>query len=156
MAVGFENAFPAASPDEIEKVESELGVELPDDYRSFLQRTNGGDLEDNFLPPEADAGARYLYSAGPNDDDDIFDLVTAATFYSPQSPSDAEIDPDYLPIGEDDGGNVICLKVRGDDRGATYFWAHDAFANTDPFKRLADSFGDFFEALRPIEELDLG
>jgi cell wall assembly regulator SMI1 len=155
MAVGFEHAFPPASPEQIEETESELGVELPEDYRRLLQRIGGGDLEDNFLPPEADASVRYLYSAGPNDDDDIFDLVTAARFYSPESPSDPVIDPDYLPIGEDDGGNVVCLKVRGDDRGAVYLWAHDAFANTDPFKRLADSFEEFFEALRPIEELDL-
>jgi hypothetical protein len=155
VAVGFDQAFPPASPEEIERVESELEVELPDDYREFLQRQNGGDLEENFLPPEADASARYLYSAGPNDDDDIDDLVSAATFYSPDSPADPEIDPDYLPIGEDDGGNVVCLKVRGDDRGAVYFWTHDALEGTDPFDRLADSFDEFFEALRPIEELDL-
>lgn len=78
----------------------------------------------------------------------------AATFYS-RFPPDPEIDPEYLPIGEDDSGNVVCLKVRGDDRGAVYFWTHDAFEGTDPFKRLADSFDEFFEALRPIEELDL-
>jgi hypothetical protein len=156
VAVGFEHGFPPASPEEIERVEAELGIELPDDYRRFLQeRHNGGDLEENFLPPEADASVRYLYSAGPNDDDDIFDLVSAASFYSPDSPADPEIDPDYLPTGEDDGGNVVCLKVRGDDRGAVYFWAHDAFEGTDPFKRLADGFDEFFEALRPIEQLDL-
>jgi hypothetical protein len=155
MAVGFERAFPGASPEQIESVEAELGVELPGDYRRFLARTGGGYLEANFLPPEADASVRYLYSAGPNDDDHIFDLVTAARFYAPDSPSDPEIDPDYLPIGEDDGDNVICLKVRGGDRGAVYFWTHDAFANVDPFERLADSFEEFFERLRPIDELDL-
>lgn len=155
MAVGFEDPFPAATPEQIDQVEAVLDVRLPEDYRRFLQRHNGGDLKENFLPPEADASARYLYSAGPNDDEFIYDLVSAATFYSPDSPSDPEIDPQYLPIGEDDGGNVICLKVRGEDRGAVYFWSHDAFANTDPLKRLTDSFEDFFEALRPIEELDL-
>jgi SMI1 / KNR4 family (SUKH-1) len=155
MAVGFERAFPGASSEEIERIEKEIGADLPDDYRRFLDRTDGGELEVNFLPPEADAGVRYLYSAAPNDDEHIFDLVSAAEFYSPDSPSDPAIDPDYLPIGEDDGGNVIALKVRGDDRGAVYFWAHDAFANTNPFTRLADSFEDFFDRLRPIDELDL-
>jgi hypothetical protein len=148
MAVGFERALPGASPEQIEWVEAELGVELPDDYRRFLARTGGGYLETNFLPPEADASARYLYSPGPNDDEHIFDLVSAAAFYT-------EIGRDYLPIGEDEGDNVICLKVRGEDRGAAYIWAHDAFANIDPFERLADSFEEFFERLRPIDELDL-
>jgi hypothetical protein len=36
--------------------------------------------------------------------------------------------------------DVVCLKVLGEDRGSVWFWTHDAFANTDPFKRLADSF----------------
>jgi SMI1-KNR4 cell-wall len=149
MAVGFERAFRRASPEQIESVEAELGVELPGDYRRFLERPGGGYLEANFLPPEADASVRYLYSAGPNDDDDIFDLVSAAAFYR-------EIGRDYLPIGEDDGGNLVCLKVAGQDRGSVWFWTHDAFANTDPFTRLADSFEEFFERLRPIAELDLG
>jgi SMI1 / KNR4 family (SUKH-1) len=155
-SVGFDNAFPGAAPEQIERVEATLGVDLPHDYRRFLERHDGGDLEENFLPPEGDASARYLYSASPNGDDDIFDLVSAATFYSPRSPADPEIDPDYLPIGEDDGGNVVCLKVRGDDRGAVYLWTHDAFEGTNPFKRLADSFDEFFAALRPIDELDRG
>jgi cell wall assembly regulator SMI1 len=144
MAVGFERAFPGASTEQIESVEAELGLELPEGYRRFLARHDGGHLEGNFLPPEADASARYLYSAGPNDDEDILDLVSAATVH-----------PDYLAVGEDDGGNVICLKVRGEDCGAAYFWTHDAFANTDPFTRLAGSFEEFFERLRPIDELDL-
>jgi SMI1 / KNR4 family (SUKH-1) len=155
MAVGFQRALPGASKAEIERVEEELGIELPDDYRRFLERTGGGYLEDNFLAPEAEANVRYLYSPGPNDEEHIFDLLSAAEFYSPASPSDPSIDPDYLPTGEDDGDNVICLKVRGEDSGAVYLWAHDAFANTDPFERVADSFGDFFERLRPIDELDL-
>ena len=149
MAVGFERAFQGASPEQIESVEAELDVQLPDDYRRFLARTSGGYLEANFLPPEANASVRYLYSAGPNDDEHIFDLVSAAAFYT-------QIDRDYLPIGEDEGDNLICLKVHGKDRGAAYLWAHDAFANTDPFERLTDSFEEFFERLRPIDELDLG
>jgi cell wall assembly regulator SMI1 len=149
MAVGFERAFRGASPEQVESVEAELGVELPGDYRRFVERTGGGYLEANFLPPEADASARYLYSPTPNDDDDdIYDLVSAARFY-------AEIGRDFLPIGEDDGGNLVCLKLAGQDRGSVWFWTHDAFANTDPFKRLADSFEEFFERLRPIAELEL-
>jgi hypothetical protein len=73
-----------------------------------------------------------------------------------------DIDLDYrlrtgfLPIGEDEGGNRVCLKVAGEDYGAVWFWTHDAALDEDPFERLSDSFSDFFEALRPIEELDLG
>jgi hypothetical protein len=148
MAVGFTAELPPASEEALVELEVRLGVELPDDYRRFLARTGGGELDGNFLPPEADASARYLYSPAPNDDDDIYDLLSAARFY-------AEIGRAYLPIGEDDGGNVVCLKVAGQDRGSVWFWTHDAFANTDPFKRLADSFDDFFDRLRPIDELEL-
>jgi len=154
MTVEFVHAFPPASDKTIGRIEAGLGTALPEDYRQFLQSHNGGYLEENFLPPEADLSVRYLFSAGPNDDDDIFDLESAAEFYAPDSPADPEIPADYLPIGENSFDDVLCIKVRGDDAGGVYLWSHDALANTDPFERVADGFGELFAALRPGSDLD--
>lgn len=155
MTVGFEQSFVGASSEVIERVEAGLGITLSGDYREFLRGQNGGYLEDNFLPPNADLSVRYLYSAGPNDDDDIFDLESAAEFYRSRSPSKPQISSDYLPIGENSFDDVLCLKIRGEDSGAVYLWNHDALANTNPFERVADGFGGLFAALRPGSELDL-
>jgi cell wall assembly regulator SMI1 len=157
MAVGFTEALPPAPGEAISELEARLGVSLPDDYRSFLREQNGGYLDDNFLPPEGDASARYLYSAGPNDHEHIDDLESAFHYlYLPDVDAEYRLRTGMLPVGEDEGGNRVCLKVAGEDYGSVWFWTHDATLDEDPFERLADSFSEFLEALRPIEELDLG
>lgn len=154
MAVDFVHSFVPASEATIRRIEADLGTALPEDYRHFLRSRNGGYLEENFLPPEADLSVRYLFSAGPNDDEDIFDLESASEFYSPDSPADPEIPSDYLPIGENSFDDVLCIKIRGDDTGGVYLWSHDALAGTDPLERVADRFEDLLTALRPGSDLD--
>lgn len=155
MAVEFYEAQPPATAEAIEGVESALGITLAADYEAFLCEHNGGYLEPNFLPPEGDASLHYLYSAGPNDDEDLDDLEQAAWFFSPEGDSDPDIPAGYLPIGGNEGGDIICLKVEGDDAGAVYFWTHDTAVGDDPLERLGDSFGTFISALRPADELDI-
>jgi len=155
MAVGFERALPPAPPGAIETVEARLEITLPDDYKEFLRRHNGGYVESNFFPAGGGCGhVRYLYSAGPNDDEYVDDLEGAARRYWPPSRPGDPIDPSFLPIGEEDLGNVICLKVGGEDYGAVYFWDHELAVSVGPYTHLADSFSEYFEGLRPIEELE--
>lgn len=154
MAVGFSRSQGPAHPGAIEQVESRLGIELPQDYRRFLQTTNGGVPKSNFLPPEANASARYLYSAGPNDDEYLEDLESIAHLYSADGEVDDETLPGFLPIGEDDGSNLVCLKVTGEDYGAVYFWSHEMSEPEQAYTRIADSFEEFFDRLRPDSEMD--
>lgn len=156
MAVDFREAQPPASLETIATVESALNIRLPEDYRRFLQHYNGGYLHENFLPPDGEASARYLYSAGPNDDEDIGDLESKAHEYSSEEPrNDHVLRPGFLPIGEDDGSNILLLSMSGDDSGAVYFYFHDVPEELGAYIRVADSFEEFFERLRPAEEMDL-
>jgi len=153
MAVGFDEAFPPAKAGAIEGVEARLGVRLPEDYRSFLERQNGGEPEPNFF--DRRVGVRYLYSAGPNDDEHIDDLDSIAELFSPEGEADDVLRPGFLVIGSDDTGNRLCLKVSGEDYGAVYFWDHELADSPEGYTRLTDTFTEFFEALRPEEELDV-
>jgi len=156
MAVGWDRPAPPAEEAAIARVERELGIELPADYREFLGKQNGGEPESNFFPAGDGFGhVRYLYSAGPTEVEDIDDLEEAARAYWPPSRPGDPIDPSFLPIGEEDVGNVICLKVRGEDYGAVYFWDHELAVSVGPYTRLADSFSEYFEGLRPEEELEV-
>jgi hypothetical protein len=154
MAVGVIEVLPPAEPTAIEEVESRLGVKLPEGYVSFLRKQNGSYLEENFLP-DTEASVRYLYSAGSNDHEHIDDLVSIARQYSPEGEADDVIARDFLPIGEDEGGNLICLKIGGDDRGGVYFWDHEVLPEDEAYSRLADTFAEFLERLRPRSELDI-
>ena len=152
MAVGWDRPGPPADEAAIARVERELGFDLPADYREFLERQNGGKPELNFY--DRQVTVRYFYSAGPTDDEYVDDLETAARNYWPPSRPGDPIDPSFLPIGENVFGNVICLKVRGEDYGAVYFWDHELAVSVGPYTRVTDSFSEFFESLRPIEELE--
>jgi hypothetical protein len=123
MAVGWDRPAPPADEAAIARVERELGFELPADYREFLRRQNGGKPEPNSYNRRV--GVRYLYSAGPNDDEYVDDLEEAAmrSWADPMTdPPEDPMDRSLLPIGEEDLGNVICLKVGSEDYGAVYFW----------------------------------
>jgi hypothetical protein len=125
VTIGFDRSAPPASPEAIRGVESRLGVALPDDYKAFLRQQNGGKPEQNFLEGGDDIGGaavRYFYSAGSNEDEYVDDLESIASLY--RGP-EHQLNLGFLPIGEDDFGNLTCLKVGGEDYGAVYIWDHE-------------------------------
>ena len=73
------------------------------------------------------------------------------------------IHSDLLPIGEDPGGNIICLGLKSKRRGKVYFWDHereemppdDAPPDWEPgysnVSFVANSFDEFFFSLKPQE-----
>ena len=156
MAVAFDEPAPPASAEAIEHVERRLDVVLPEDYKRFLRRQNGGYLEPNAHEQGGGVSVRYLYGAGPTGDEHLDDLESVARLYSPEGEADDELAPGFLPIGEDDGGNLICLKVAGEDYGAVYFWEHEVLPEGDAYARIADSFEAFFDGLRPAGEFGPG
>jgi cell wall assembly regulator SMI1 len=149
MPVPFEVAAPPASEEALRQVEQHLGIELPDDHRGFLAEHNGGYLEPNAHPNPVGASVRLLYSAGPADVEELDDLESMAELYSPEGEADDELLPGFLPIGEDDGGNLILLDVKGDSPGSVHFWEHEMTPPEEAYTRLNDNFSEFWEALAP-------
>ena len=153
MTIAFDEPAPPASPDAIRQAESRLGVTLPDDYKSFLQQQNGGEPEGNFLEGGDDIGGahvRYFLSAGPNGIEGLEDLESVRWEYSPDGNADYVLDPSVLPIAQDAFGNLICLKVSGEDYGAVYIWDHEK-VGAEAYTRVTGSFNEFFERLRVKE-----
>ena len=77
---------------------------------------------------------------------DAYDLLRNHEAYEGRIPAE------LLAVGNDPGGNLICLAVRGGKRGAVYFWDHEGegppgeagYSNVYP---VAESFGEFIESL---------
>ena len=55
-----------------------------------------------------------------------------------------------LPIGNDQGGNIILLRTDGNKRGSIYFLDHEK-----PVFLIADSFEEFINGLKSEDEVDL-
>jgi hypothetical protein len=132
---------------ELEKVEHELGFALPSEYREFLRHYGNffvGSAVD--LPDPKPNGRSYGEMAvfyGVNPPNPMDDIVRRYHLLSEHG-----WPPEFLPIGSGDSGDM-CLVIRGDEKGAVYFWEMDipseeTYGN---FHLVARSFGEFMNLL---------
>ena len=64
-----------------------------------------------------------------------------------------------MPVGNDPGGNLILLAIKGAERGGVFFWNHDfecddddASSYYDNVTKLATGFSEFLSGLYLTEE----
>lgn len=136
--------------------ELELGVTLPDPYRRFLLRNNGGrpplkkDTVDVEGLPGGAAGIQFFF--GRSDSLESYDLRWNKETLCERIPDN------LLPIACDSSGNDFCLSLQGADRGAVlYCDLQSVYCNfeADPdFYPVAPDFDSFLNKLRefPDEE----
>jgi len=126
------------SETELARVETSLGVSIPDGYRTFLQATDGGrPVEDTFSPKIG--VTNFLGARG---------IVTQRARLRGRLPEN------MLPIADAEGGNLICISVDEGDVGGIYFWDHE-LDGEKALERLAASFDDFVSKLRVLSREDL-
>ena len=148
MSVSFRSAFPPTTEGAICDYEATIGFKLPDDYREFLLKTNGGQQPE----PECfrvETGEVSAVSV-------LFPIANSSDYYDLRAHFDHQKDElprGVIPIGKDIGGNTICLALEGEERGSVLFMDHEA--ETGPHKDgwdnlyfCARSFSEFFNGLR--------
>lgn len=153
MNVSFSTSGGLATAADINKFESIIGFKLPCEYESFLLNVNGGkpSLNKFFYKdkngPYTDSVLRSMFTL---DDNDSCSLITYYDIYT----NSGRIPNHIIPIGDDFGGNVVCISLGGSDRGNIYFWDHeneaydDEVASYDNLHLLALSFSEFLDALQ--------
>ncbi|WP_437494839.1 SMI1/KNR4 family protein [Sorangium sp. So ce1014] len=99
---------------DISKFEQRIGAILPEQYRRFLLEFNGGIPTPGTVDVEGLPGAstdvQVFFGIGSSiESSDLnWNLTTLAE----------RLEDELLPIAIDSGGNVFCLVLQGDDRGA--------------------------------------
>ena len=126
--------------EEIAEFESKHGICFPDYFKEFILKYNGCEIEknahseqiavDNFLP---------LYSSFNPSIDDILE----GYLHNYESRT-------WLPFGIDEGGWVFVISLHEESLGQVFIDRFDK-GEEIPFKKLADSFEDFINALVPEE-----
>jgi hypothetical protein len=145
----FEVFYPPASEDAVLALEKFVGAPLPTDYRAFLLTYNGGRVEPSVFsmqncPNSTHGILNWLFGLHGGE---YYDLLAAIDTYRDRVP------PNLLPIGDDPGGNLICLSLSGSDRGAVYFWDHEDEAEEDEAPSyenmylIGNSFESFMDSL---------
>jgi cell wall assembly regulator SMI1 len=140
--------FEAIDKSTLASFESKLGIMLPDAYRRFLLKSNGGRPDPAYfdVPSWPDGGI----SVG-----DFFGIRSqrAANLQFWIDEAGNELLPDFIPVADDPGGNLLCLRLTEPDRGAIYYWDaspdRDLDETTGTMFKVAESIDEFLKRLRP-------
>lgn len=142
------NSFGGASLEAIKNFEKSIGFLLPDDYKQFLIKYNGGT-------------SRVRYSTFKVEElneniplDVLYGIDVEKKQLDLQKVNDEYIDDmlqNCIIIGDDPGAGMIVL-INDDDSEGVYYWDHSFhFAQSSEEKniyKIADSFKDFIDILK--------
>jgi SMI1 / KNR4 family (SUKH-1) len=112
-----------ATTDDVTEIETEIKGKLPREYSEFLIDYGCCGFRAYVLFPLIEAsrkqvqeGLSVFFGVSPGG---AYDLLANYRTYRGRMPSW------LLPIAEDPFGNQICLAIRGNKKGAVYFWDHE-------------------------------
>lgn len=152
MIQRMEECGPQLSPEDIRRIESLTGISIPDEYRAFLLKHNGGRPIPNTFPIEG-------LENNPFGDIQVFfgidDPVESCNVYWNYEVHKGRIPSNLLPIACDDGGDLICVSLFGEDAGALLFWDRHTEPRQPSYEnvyRIAASFSEFIDGIRELPE----
>lgn len=132
------------------ELENKFGIKLPEDYRNFLKKYNGGYPQpDGFDFANGEDGSsvdKFLEISDSVNES----IVEYFNNYKSRIPEN------YLPIAKDPGGNLILIGVNNTEP-KVYYWDHeneteeDDIPNMNNMHLIACSFKEFIDNLYEIE-----
>ncbi|QLG39189.1 SMI1/KNR4 family protein [Paenibacillus sp. FSL W7-1088] len=131
----------------IEEFEAKYAVLLPVQYRDFLLEYNGGNVKPNVFKISDDEGETALNTLYGLDINESYDELSSVfdSLYG-------EIPNEFISIGDDSGGNQICLGTSEEYAGKIYIFLHDI----EPTEKMSnmflisDSFDSFLDNLYEV------
>lgn len=129
---------------EVDVSHFEMGIRarLPDDYRAFLLRYNGG-----YPTPNGFRGGNevlnHFFGLWQKRADLNYELLAHRGF----------IPDGTIPIASDAFGNLILLEVARPNRGRVWFWDHESAGEPDTaVSQLTATFTEFIGSLVPLKD----
>lgn len=141
--------FGTGTIEKIQYFESRMGLKFPSDYFEFLKKNNGGFPQKKvFLINETQGEDSLSVFFGIDLTNNYISINYLYENYEDRFPKGV------IPIGEDPGGNYICINLNEESYGKIYFYDHEV-ENEDENGKLtwnnlyliADSFTEFLEKL---------
>jgi hypothetical protein len=127
--------------DDVVEFENEFRAILPEQYRRFLLKCNGGVPSPDIVEVEGAPGS-------PTDVQVFFGITrpveSSSLRWNKQMFSD-RIPDRMLPVACDSGGNLFCLSVSGEDLGNLFYVDLESLEPT--FYLVATDFDSFLEKI---------
>jgi cell wall assembly regulator SMI1 len=143
MTVGYRRQGQPASEADVQRLEQRIGSRLPEAYRAYLLRQDGGRLQDNTDAVKEIFGIR-------DDAPDWANLWDKLDVFHGRVPAW------LLPVAQDEYGNLFAISLRDSDRGSVWFWDHEEEADEgeppseDNIELRAADWDQFLQQLQPI------
>lgn len=124
---------------ELEEFEREFKLKLPQDYKDFMLRFNGG------IPEPAESFGIVVLQIQPikyfpyQDNITIEDTIRVLKIVQQILPEH------FFPFAYDEGGNELCISLSEDDYGSVYMCYLD-YGDDIPTHYLCGSFGEFINS----------
>jgi len=141
--------------EEVEKIEREIGLIFPMEYKEHLLKYNGGKCEPNefsfFENGVLETSAiDWFLAIYDGDGDNLLEYINILKIEEKRIPNS------LIPIATDDCGNIICISCEGKDCGSVYFWDHEKEidynseddSNWSNLYLISPSFNEFIKNLR--------
>ncbi|MBK9266725.1 MAG: SMI1/KNR4 family protein [Polyangiaceae bacterium] len=155
MRIKVENPYGSTSLEQIALFEARWKVVLPDEYKRFLLKSNGGRPS-----PDVFDVPGYQFEGGVIDSfyglhsGEYYQLERAYEVYLDRIPTD------MVPMALDNFGNVVCIGWKGERRGKIYFWDHEDELDENGLSRqdysnvflVANSLEEFLGKLKELED----
>lgn len=145
------DAGPFVTDLDIKRLEKKCKVNLPSAYKAFLLNYNGGHCDPAYFPlvgfKNNPVGHIQLFYSINHPIECCSPGWNYETFLG-RMPSG------FFPFACEDGGNILCLSLIGNDSGAVYYWDHDAETNPPTFDnvyKVADSFEAFLDSIHFVD-----
>lgn len=141
------------SKEQVEAVEERLGITLPNAYRTFLLKINGGRPDPcsfDFKGADGYENSSVVRNFLSLSDKEEVSFELEYRYCKENN----RIPRDVAPIAHDPGGNLICISLSGPDEGKIYFWDHELELEQHLHPNLAflaKNFSDFLSMLHDEE-----
>jgi hypothetical protein len=161
MQIAPKNYYGGITEEHVIHFEQRIGARLPEEYRQFLIRYNGGWFEkrhvlffNHFAEKNQFADLNVLHGIS-SENNKLMGTGMVLVSRSNRQP------PQVIVIGNNSGTGLFCLAVRGENYGKIYFWddqiiygyieeeedASEAERDMNNVFWLADSFHEFIAKL---------
>ena len=141
----FRRSFPAVTDAQVSAYEAANGMSIPQPYRKFLLRQNGGKpSKDRLIVPGWYGTSTCVSMFYGLSDDAEFDLARTAVN------TDQYLPPSLFPIAEDSAGNLICLGIDSTNQGKVYFWNHEE--ELDEEGDVRQDYSNVYEVASSLEQ----
>lgn len=141
-----ENKF--HSLEEICEFEKKYDISLSDDYKQFVLQYGSGYIKDGYCYKPIEKSPLT-----PEDGYDSTDYFYGSDIIENIEEYQDELEGMLLPIADANGGDYICIGIKGKYKEKVYYWFHEGSDEMEESLFLiAETFTDFISSFEKHEE----